>query len=1424
MAGNSRRTVQSQSTYLKLFFLLSLYTSVSNARTWNTVNQFDINGRACPAVVKYNQICPTVCVADIADCPVEVYPQCPSDMHYCPNGQCQFIGQDCDTHYADVCSCPYGFYPPVLTTATLYPCLRSTFIVNVSDYPQDAITGDGPLYQTCAAHLGVMPVTVVNNTPSAFLMQCAPRPDPDINWNRIEFVAFYVYFVGELGVLVVYAMYKFWCEMKYQTPTKRYRKPTDDNDLTDVALEELISPPNPEESLNFKGYRFDRFGSMVYRSVSVATAAWLIVLAVLVADYYGLVPRYSYADSQMLFVNYENLSIAFILLWHVVTVWFLVLKTSDSKLPTYFSLRCDLSLATLIHIEKRIETAVYLSSDTSTFMERIKLLEKRIRRITKTDVLVSVVPIKTTPSGRSYFEFECVRYVYDSKDNNFEVVGFATGNSGSDFIRQGVGLKSTSASDRLELCGFNEVSFPEASWRDALVKEFSGWMYIYQMMLIWVWFYYAYYYMAAVLCLIIGSSGLIKVYFGILSHRRVREMATFEGLVRVKRNGKWTDIPTTDIVPGDAIEIKQGVLPVDAVLVEGGVVVDESSLTGEALPVVKYAIRGDVMYDEMGAGKVNTVFAGCRVLQLQDDTNIAIVTRTGAMTCKGRLVRDILYPTAISFIFYEHLKIVFPGLMIWGTVMLCLSIWMLGASSVDAWFYGMFTVSQVLSPLLPAVLVIGQSVASERLRKDGIIVTDLARITLGGKVKIMAWDKTGTLTREGLDFLGIQPIDKLKSSNEAGQPHLPGFGPVLREFVTFPTNDIRRAMLTCHSVSQINDSLVGNFVDVEMFKSTRARVQHDTHTAAGKTIIIPSAPIDPILSIERRFEFNHRDAYMSVVVRDTVTNQLTVYLKGSYEKIGSMITPSSIPSTYTTTAQHHSRDGCYVLAIASKTLPPNYTLDQLDHATRDDLEAGASLVGLLLFRNELKDDAVEGLKELRDGGIRSVMITGDNVDTAVHVARRAGLVGGGDGDGDGRERGLVVIGDLKDEKGHAGVAWYNADDDQPLDLNQLEALLRVSRAGTSARPVELAVTGPAFNFLVADGRAQSYLLDIRIFARMTPPDKVRAIKLLQSLAITAMCGDGGNDAGALKAAHVGLALTTDSESSVVAHFSAKSKSPMAAPMLIRECRAALSTSFASYKYLIVYGEVLAVMGLIQYYFTVNMSQWLWILVDGSTAPLAWALTTSRPARKLGKDRPTARLLGPETILSVVGQISIDFIFLIISITLLSVQGFYYCHMFDGRNVDIRRWWELADNYEAEVTGLVGVFQIVHSAAVFNLGSKFRQPFYRNWIFLVIYTVIMFVIAYVTLADPNPLGCLLHVNCGTPAALTQLGYTSQPWMLGEFHSASGHNVLPTSFRWTLFVIMIVNGVATMLFEGFVMLGPIRGWARKRFPQKRVHVRV
>ncbi|KAI9349302.1 hypothetical protein DFJ73DRAFT_789982 [Zopfochytrium polystomum] len=1014
--------------------------------------------------------------------------------------------------------------------------------------------------------------------------------------------------------------------------------------------------------------------------------------------------------------------------------------------------------------------------------------------------------VQVTSQGRRFIEFECVRYVYDDRYGNFFPYNFTVGPTFADLHLQKVGLRSADANDRMELVGPNAIVFPEDTFLSALFKEFSSVFYVYQMMMLWIWYYYAYYYMGLVLTLVIVASGLGKVVVFLRAQKRVLSMANFTGTIRALRDGNWTLLSTDQIVPGDVVEIvaSEHVLPVDAVLVEGGAVCDESSLTGEALPVVKFAVRDDpsaVFKKDSDGSKTYCLFAGCHVMEAQPASRgrpvMAIVTSTGAQTSKGRLVKDILFPS-------PHLKVVFPLLVAWGFVMLGLSIAMLGSSSVDSWFYGMFTISQVLSPLLPAVLVIGQSVASERLAKRGILCVDLDRITLSGKVKVYCFDKTGTLTREGLNFLGVQPVTSLN-------PDVPSFGKVVQDFVTFP-DLMRRAMLTCHSVSMVGNRPVGNFVDVEMFRATGAALSANAdESGAGGSMVYPTTQGDRNLHIVKRFEFVHSNAYMTVLVRDPNDNRLYVFLKGSFEKIREICHPSTVPTNYNDVARFHASEGCYVLAFACRELPSSVSMDEAARLTREALERpgdpSTRMLGLCLFRNELKPDTADALDDLRDGGCRVVMITGDNADTAVFVARKCRMIRS-------TEFGepIVVMGEL-DVTGGGGtrVEWRSAESPGvKIDERELEGLLDASRSG-QGRPVELAVTGKAFNALLANGRMRDYLFDTRVFARMSPEDKVNCVRLHMERAVTAMCGDGGNDAGALKAAHSGIALS-EAESSVVSHFSSRNRSVM--------------SSRCSLDYLIMYGE---------YYFTVNMSQAMWILIDGTTVPLSWALTLAKPAERLARTRPTARLLGPETIISVVGQILINIVFIVIGVAILFANryrgGFLFCNEFDGRLVDVRRWWELADNFEGEVTGLLGTFQIVHAAFAFNIGSTYRAGWYRNVVFLGIYAAIVGVLSFVTLADPNTLGCLFHVNCGTSAALERLnaesGTSYSTSFLGVptvYHSFAGHNVMPAWFRWRLWILAMANLTALVLFQAVGVLGWGRTIAKKMFPLKRLEYRT
>ncbi|KAJ2239796.1 hypothetical protein GGI13_007890, partial [Coemansia sp. RSA 455] len=432
---------------------------------------------------------------------------------------------------------------------------------------------------------------------------------------------------------------------------------------------------------------------------------------------------------------------------------------------------------------------------------------------------------------------------------------------------------------------------------------------------------------------------------------------------------------------------------------------------------------------------------------------------------------------------------------------------------------------------------------------------------------------------------------------------------------------------------------------------------------------------------------------MSVAVQDAATGDVHVFVKGSFERLRNMAAPASIPADYDAVAAKWARDGCYVLALAHKNLGQ---VKDVARIQREHMESGCSLVGLLLFRNKLKDDTADAIAELRAGNTRTVMITGDSALTAVFIARECGMVG---------PSVRVILGDMEGEDDARRLVWRDTTGDIPVD--DIDHSL-------SQGHVELAVTATAFNHLVASNAIRKLLFNIRVFARMTPLGKAECVGLHMERAITGMCGDGGNDCGALRAAHVGLALS-ESEASIVSPFSSSNRSIHSCVTLLREGRAGLATSFAAYKFLINYATTMSALELTQFYFSVIVPQAVWILIDSFIAVgLCIALTQAQTARTLAPSRPTARLIGSHTLASIWGQTAINYAFLFGLIGLLFNQHWFRCNEFDSRDIDTSLWWILGDNYESELISIVCLFQFVNAAAVYNFGYRYRRSWITNY--------------------------------------------------------------------------------------------------------------
>jgi len=370
--------------------------------------------------------------------------------------------------------------------------------------------------------------------------------------------------------------------------------------------------------------------------------------------------------------------------------------------------------------------------------------------------------------------------------------------------------------------------------------------------------------------------------------------------------------------------------------------------------------------------------------------------------------------------------------------------------------------------------------------------------------------------------------------------------------------------------------MVGNQVEVKMF------------TAVGWTLIetkgddtpVVKSPTGEKLTIVKRYEFDHARMSMSVIVKDE-SGDCHSFSKGSYERIHHLCQvgdASTMPPDYLSVAKNHAMNGCYVLGVAYRSLG-KLTEEQIKSMTRDASEEGLRCLGLILFRNELKEDSREAVTLLKNGSVRPAMITGDNAQCGNYIAKSSAMIS---------EDAKVVLAELN-KKTHE-IEWreMGVDDATVLTTEQIKAEVAKIEARTGGgyqqgqevivmnpdekhdeRDLELAIaTGKAWEKLCEDGDMEPLLLHTRIFARTSPENKVEVIQAhIAKGLIVGMCGDGGNDCGALRAAHAGVALS-EAEASVVSPFTAKTKSAMSVVDLHREGRASLANSFASYKFLI----------------------------------------------------------------------------------------------------------------------------------------------------------------------------------------------------------------------------------------------------------------
>ncbi|KAI8973216.1 hypothetical protein BDF20DRAFT_881064 [Mycotypha africana] len=1427
-----------------LVTLLTSFSVIKALPVFEKPNDFDKQGRQCPLYPQYNVQCPVLCVTDHSLCPSSVTPACPEGLEFCLDGTCQ---TSCDS-ISNICLC--GDNPSTSPFSNLLPCAASQ-LINITHFNPDI--KDLQTRNLCAANLNISRASIglygyPNASTSDFVWaQCPPTPPAIFSFREPMWIAVWTITALEAFILISWHLYKTAREASFRKENSRLQRLSDklvlenqvssrnldliDEKLTAVSgrldtdglsingekkLRKMTETPSDIkdattsvssttsestsdisslkdcERLRFRGFNRDYFGLIAFASVCFVTVLFMIFLGCLVGDTYG---KLQAGEIYHVFLSSDTASKIFCAVWHIAAAWFCTVMVFRKKIRNYFRIESFPHLCPIIQVERQQEELIFLD-DGNKWVARLRAIEQYFVRRFNTNIVVETCPVRTTSTKLRYFEYQCMRYVYNSEKKRFEPYEFDLGSTNRKLRAWANGVVTKDAVYRQELLGPNIIPVYVPPIPLAIVQEFSSLLYLYQMMCMWVWYYFNYYPMGLVQTCIILISAAIRIFLRLRAERRIKAMAEYVTNVTVFRDGQWQKgISSADLVPGDVFQVDEhSTVPCDCALLSGAVVVNESALTGEAMPIRKFALPDDDnLYEMDGAGKVNSLFAGTLVSQvmpsLKDDGTgeleprvCALVLRTGISSEKGMLIHKILFPSPVSFIFDEHIKVAICILLIWGLIAFCLTLYLMGRGNITSWFYGIFIMSQIFSPLLPAAFTINQSVCATRLRKKQILCIDLPRINLSGKVSIFCFDKTGTLTREGLEFFGAVASPKL--DHRVQDPLI--MDPLLA-----------MGIATCHAVTKVGDQFIGNPVDIESYNAMRWDLVPTSSPDYLDSLMPPansrnrSSSRDSPISVIRRSEFVHARASQSVAVLDPHDNHVHVFLKGSFERVKHYSTPESIPANYDTVSAKFAQEGCYVLALAHRdmgVLGKDVFMEDIKSRSRDDLEVGCHFIGFVLFRNMLKDDTTDAIQQLKEGDVRPVMITGDTALTGIFIARQCGMI---------EPDRHVYLGDMV----NGSMVWHNVDTGDRYE--DVETVLASDPRENEHKLIELALTGRAFEFLNAHNLMRNYLFYTRVFARMTPNDKVQCVQLHMERGVTAMCGDGGNDCGALRAAHVGLALS-EAEASMVSPFSTSNRSIMQCVELLKQGRAALATSFSNYKFLIFYGESMAFWELLMFYFTVIAPQSIWITIDGFiTTTMTFAITQAQPADRLKPSRPTAKPLGPMTIASCLGVTFINFWFIVCSVIWLFQQDWFICHEFDSSSIDAAKWWLLGDNYESEIISLVVMFQFFNNAAVVNFGGTYRQSWWRNYVLVIFYCCFFIHTSFLILADPNPYSCIFRINCGSPDVLQSLGYPYPHWDIDPYNSPLGHNVLPKRFRWALWGFVLGNSLATILWERCVV---------------------
>jgi P-type Ca2+ transporter type 2C len=536
--------------------------------------------------------------------------------------------------------------------------------------------------------------------------------------------------------------------------------------------------------------------------------------------------------------------------------------------------------------------------------------------------------------------------------------------------------------------------------------------------------------------------------------------------VTALRDGKWKKISSKEVVPGDVLKFTSGDrIGADLRLIESkSLEIEESALTGESLPVQKHT--DPLNAANLGLGDLeNMAFMGTMVTR---GSGVGVVCATGMKTAMGQIA-DLLQSAETMETPLQRRLEQLGKILITVALILTLIVVMVGVMQGNE-LYTMFLagVSLAVAAIpegLPAIVTVALSLGVQRMIKQNAIVRKLPAVETLGCASVICSDKTGTMTQNKMtvthawsggqhwtiDGTGYEPRGSFysgerlcKPENEKSLQQLLMFGLLCNHAEVMQKNNeylidgdpTEGAMVVAAmKAGYERQKLLAQFEIIHEFPfdSARKMMSIVVKDPSGKQFIVTKGAPDVLIGVCESVLWDNRTQYLTPT------------------------TKQEIQSTINELASKALR----TIAVGFKQIPANSTL-----LHEKDAEKDLTLIGLQGMIDPPRPEVKLAVKECRDAGIKTVMITGDHVITAKAIAMQLGIM---------THNSKVIDGNALAE----------------MSVDQLEDVVD----------------------------------DVSVFARVSPEHKLKIVKALQNRGhIVAMTGDGVNDAPAIKAADIGVAM------------------------------------------------------------------------------------------------------------------------------------------------------------------------------------------------------------------------------------------------------------------------------------------------------------